>query len=187
MIRLCACLRAQPGFIRPNDQSAATWPPPAVHREERRQFWAVITMGQTIEDAASVAGVSPAVGTRWFREAGGMPPAGFASSAKPPSGRYLQLAEREEIVLLRTQRLGVREIARQLDRAASIISRELRRNAATRGEVWTIGQRPRSGMPTARRASWPSWWSIRPCATTCRRVWPARWLPRTERRSMDRP
>ena len=62
-----------------------------------------------------------------------MPPAGFASSAKPPSGRYLQLAEREEIVLLRTQGLGVREIARQLDRAASIISRELRRNAATRG------------------------------------------------------
>jgi len=83
-----------------------------VQREERRQFWAVITMGQTIEDAASVAGVLPAVGTRWFREAGGMPPAGVASSAKPPSGRYLQLAEREEIVLLRTQGLGVREIAR---------------------------------------------------------------------------
>jgi hypothetical protein len=62
-----------------------------------------------------------------------MPPAGFASSAKPPSGWYLQLAEREEIVLLRTQGLGVREIARQLDRAASTISRELRRNAATRG------------------------------------------------------
>ncbi|KWT95997.1 hypothetical protein APY03_2304 [Variovorax sp. WDL1] len=30
---------------------------------------------------------------------------------------------------------GVREIARQLGRAASTISRELRRNAATRGGV----------------------------------------------------
>ena len=178
MIRMCACLRAQPGFISPNDQSAVTWPPPAVQREERRQFWAAITTGQTSEDAASVAGVSPAVGTRWFREAGGMPPAGFASSAKPPSGRSLQFAEREEIVLLRTQGLGVREIARQLDRAVSTISRELRRNAATRGGG--LDYRATSGTPTARRASWPSWWSIRPCATTCRSVWPARWLPRTE-------
>ncbi len=62
-----------------------------------------------------------------------MPPAGFASSAKLPSERYLQFAEREEIALLRAQGLGVREIARQLGRAASTISRELRRNAATRG------------------------------------------------------
>ena len=45
----------------------------------------------------------------------------------------MQFVEREEIALLRTQGLGVREIARQLDRAASTISRELRRNAATRG------------------------------------------------------
>ncbi|GEO43375.1 IS30 family transposase [Skermanella aerolata] len=50
-----------------------------------------------------MAGVSPAVGTRWFREAGGMPPAGFALSAKPPSGRYLLFAEREEIALLWAQ------------------------------------------------------------------------------------
>ena len=107
--------------------------PPAAQREERRQFWAAITTGQTSEDAASVAGVSPAVGTRWFREAGGMPPAGFGSSSKPPSGRYLLFAEREEIALLRAQGHGVREIARRLERTASTISRELRRNAATRG------------------------------------------------------
>ena len=53
----------------------------------------------------------------------------------PLSGRYLSFDEREEISLLRAQRVGVREIARQLGRAASTISRELRRNgnAATRG------------------------------------------------------
>jgi IS30 family transposase len=41
--------------------------------------------------------------------------------------------EREEIALLRAQGGGVREIARQLGRAPSTISRELPRNAATRG------------------------------------------------------
>ena len=48
------------------------------------------------------------------------------------SGRYLLFAEREEIALLRAGRCGVREIARQLGRSPSAISRELRRNAATR-------------------------------------------------------
>ncbi|GAA0969585.1 hypothetical protein GCM10009550_76450 [Actinocorallia libanotica] len=51
----------------------------------------------------------------------------------PLSGRYLSFSEREEIALLKAQGAGVREIARLLDRAPSTISRELRRNAATRG------------------------------------------------------
>jgi len=49
------------------------------------------------------------------------------------SGRYLTFANREEIALLRAQDLGVREIARRLDQAKSTVSRELQRNAATRG------------------------------------------------------
>jgi IS30 family transposase len=57
----------------------------------------------------------------------------FRSSAKPLSGRYLSLAEREEIALLRVQGHSMREIGRRLGRSASTISRELRRNAATRG------------------------------------------------------
>jgi IS30 family transposase len=51
----------------------------------------------------------------------------------PLSGRYLSFEEREEIALLRAQGAGIRQIARQLGRAPSTISRELRRNAATRG------------------------------------------------------
>jgi IS30 family transposase len=50
----------------------------------------------------------------------------------PLSGRYLSFAEREEIALLRAQKLGVREIARRVGRSPSTISRELRRNAGTR-------------------------------------------------------
>ena len=61
-----------------------------------------------------------------------MPPSHLAPSAKPLSGRYLSFAEREEIAIWRAQRHGVREIARRLARAPSTISRELRRNAATR-------------------------------------------------------
>src|SRR4051812_39900787 len=44
--------------------------PGVARREDRRQFWAAIAAGLTSEDAARRAGVSPAVGTRWFREAG---------------------------------------------------------------------------------------------------------------------
>jgi transposase-like protein len=82
----------------------------------------------TSEEAAVEAGVSPAVGVRWFREGGGMP----TVTQAPLSGRYLSFAEREEITVLRAQGCGVREIARQLGRSPSTVSRELRRNAGTR-------------------------------------------------------
>ena len=107
--------------------------PGVARREDRRRFWAAIALGLASEAAAARVGVSPAVGARWFREAGGMPPSTLAPSSKPLSGRYLSLAEREEIALWRVQGHGVREMARRLGRAGSTISRELRRNAATRG------------------------------------------------------
>jgi IS30 family transposase len=53
-------------------------------------------------------------------------------SLAPLSGRYLSFVEREEIAILRAKGTGVREIARQVQRSPSTISRELRRNAATR-------------------------------------------------------
>jgi hypothetical protein len=49
-----------------------------------------------------------------------------------PTGRYLSFVEREEIAILRAQDHGPREIGRRIGRDASTISRELRRNAATR-------------------------------------------------------
>jgi transposase, IS30 family len=97
-------------------------------REGRQWFWAAIARGVSSEDAAAAAGVSAAVGVRWFREGGGMPPL----SPRPPSGRYLSFGERREIALLRAGGAGVREIARRLRRAPSAVSRELRRDAATR-------------------------------------------------------
>jgi IS30 family transposase len=102
--------------------------PPVGRREHRQRFWAAIARGLSSEDAAAEAGVSSAVGVRWFRDGGGMP----SLSRAPLSGRYLSFAEREEIALSCARDCGVVEIARQLGRSPSTISRELRRNAATR-------------------------------------------------------
>jgi IS30 family transposase len=103
--------------------------PPTGRREHRVRFWAAISRGVSSESAAVEAGVAAVIGVRWFREGGGMP----SVTVAPLSGRYLSFAEREEIALLRARGYGVREVARRLGRAPSTISRELRRNAATRG------------------------------------------------------
>ena len=102
---------------------------PSPSRAVQRQFWRLIATGVTTAEAAIAVGVSVPVGMRWFRHAGGMPSLSLAE----PSGRYLSFEEREEIALMRAKDKGVREIARELGRDPATISRELRRNAATRG------------------------------------------------------
>ena len=61
-----------------------------------------------------------------------MPSTTLAPWSEAPSGRYLSFTEREEVALCRAQSVGIREIARRLSRSPSTISREVRRNAATR-------------------------------------------------------
>ena len=56
----------------------------------------------------------------------------FRSVSRATIGRYLSFPEREEIALLRARGCTMREAARQLGRSPSTISREVRRNAATR-------------------------------------------------------
>jgi IS30 family transposase len=106
--------------------------PPTTRREVRRRFWRAIAEGMHTTAAADAAGVSQPAGQSWFVEAGGVPPL----SLDEPSGRYLSFAEREEIAILFAQEVGVREIARRLGRDPATISRELRRNAATRSGKW---------------------------------------------------
>ena len=105
---------------------------PGVNQREAEQaFWVHNAAGGSSEEAALANGVSQPVGTRWFREAGGMVPISLAGR----SGRYLSFAEREELALLKAQGLAVREVARQMVRSPSTVSRELRRNATTRSGV----------------------------------------------------
>jgi IS30 family transposase len=103
--------------------------PQAGLKGERLLFWQAIAQGHSTEKSAERAGVSAAVGARWFRYGGGMPDI----SLEAPTDRYLTLPEREEIALLKAKGDGVREIARHIGRDPSTVSRELRRNAATRG------------------------------------------------------
>lgn len=119
-------LRKSARALRPPMRSPGR--PPGWRREHKVRFWRAIARGLSSESSAEAAGVSPAVGTRWFRESGGMSTVSTASL----SGRFLSFAEREEIAILHAQEHTVRDIARRLGRSPSTISRELRRNAATR-------------------------------------------------------
>ena len=59
--------------------------PPAWQRDQQQRFWVEIAKGTSSEEAAVLVGVASVVGSRWFREAGGMRPI----SLQPLSGRYL--------------------------------------------------------------------------------------------------
>jgi IS30 family transposase len=129
------------------------WSPgrPSVARgEDRQRFWRTIAAGHPTEAAAAAAGVSVAVGSRWFRDSGGMP----SISLRPLSGRYLSFSEREEIAILHAQDRGVREIARRLGRSPSTISRELCRNASTRSHA-VVYRATTAQWHAERRASRP--------------------------------
>ena len=93
-------------------------------RQVGREFWRLFATGLSTEAAAAGVGVSVGRGSRWFREGGGMPTLELSEL----TDRYLSMAEREEVAVLRGQ-VSVREIAPPLGRSPSTISRDLRRNA----------------------------------------------------------
>ncbi|MFD7157704.1 IS30 family transposase [Kribbella sp. NPDC059898] len=101
---------------------------PLLPRELQRAFWLRVRSGLSYEDAGRVVGVAPRTVVRWVRQGGGMPMVELGVV----SGRYLSLAEREEIAIGLAERCSVREIARRLGRSASTVSREIKRNSATR-------------------------------------------------------
>nr|WP_172582547.1 IS30 family transposase [Subtercola boreus] len=80
-------------------------------------------------------------GYRWIKAAGGQIPARKIVG----SGRYLTQDDRLVIADLRLSGTGVRAIARELHRAPSTISRELRRN----GRANTLAYRPHAAQKRA--------------------------------------
>jgi IS30 family transposase len=90
------------------------------------EYWRLVLSGMGTVEACRVVGISRKTGYRWRAEYGGHPPERLAEHER--SGRYLSLLERQRIATLRERGLGVREIGQRLGRAASTISRELRRN-----------------------------------------------------------
>lgn len=126
--RRCAMARRQQQSDRALRPSMRSPGRPIPARQVERAFWRLIAQGKRTEEVALELGVSTPVAVRWFRHAGGMPPVSLAE----PSGRYLSFAEHEKVALLKAQGLGVRAIAHALSRDPGTVSRELRRNVATR-------------------------------------------------------
>lgn len=97
------------------------------------------------------AGASAQLCPPWFREAGGMPPTHMAPWAKPRTGRYLFFSEREDIAMELAKGVGIRADACKLGRSPSTVSREIRRNAATRSS--RLDYRPSTAQWHADRAA----------------------------------
>jgi IS30 family transposase len=90
------------------------------------RYWQLILAGVGTVEACRAVGVGRKTGYRWRAEVGGSAPLMLHEAHR--SNRYLSLLERQRIATLRGQGLGVREIARRLDRSPSTVSRELHRN-----------------------------------------------------------
>jgi len=94
--------------------------------EVESRYWQLLLSGIGTVQACQLVGITRKTGYRWRAENGGVPPVRVAEAAR--SNRYLSLLERQRIATLRGQGLGMREIARRIDRSPATVSRELRRN-----------------------------------------------------------
>ena len=101
---------------------------PAAPRALQAQFWEGMRSGLGIQEAGQAAGVSPVLAFKWFKQAGGVK----SNGPRPAVGRYLSVAEREEIAVGLASGESVRAIAARLGRAPSTVSREVRRNSRGR-------------------------------------------------------
>ena len=109
--------------------------------EKQEWFARLITQGMSYSEACRIVGINRRTGTRWrygrtilntAGEAVHYPPVRL-TAPKAPHPRYLSLIERTTIADLHRVGVGVRGIAEELGRAASTVSRELRRNTDGRG------------------------------------------------------
>ena len=127
---------------------------PDLPREHERRFWRAIRAGLTLREATESAGASLGWGARLLAKAGGVNP---TKTTEPSGGRYLRFEEREEIMRLQASGMGVREIAREIDRNPSTVSRELKRAAGVRGYRASMAQthadRGRRGPRNAKLAT----------------------------------
>ena len=84
-------------------------------RDARVRFWEGVRAGLGLGEAVAAAGLNWPP-QRWFAEAGGVK----GNGPGPVSGRYLSLAEREEIAVGLAARKSLRQIARELGRPVSV-------------------------------------------------------------------
>lgn len=163
------------------------WSPgrPSVARwEDGQRLWRAIARGASSEGAAVEAGVSQAVGSRWFRDGGGMPPilVGPALGALPLVCRAGRDRDPSRPGCERAWDLAVSAVPRRRSRGSCAGTH---RHAVTRS---CPERRRRSGTPSDARAarrsrSWPR---TSGCASTCRIGSPERSSGRTASRCPGR-
>ncbi|MEU0572340.1 helix-turn-helix domain-containing protein [Nonomuraea sp. NPDC005983] len=100
---------------------------------ERAAYLRLVQRGLSNEEACRIVGINSRTGRRWRngrnptgKHVGALP----ITSAAPPDvcGRYLNETERIHIADRVREKASIREIARELGRAPSTVSREIRRN-----------------------------------------------------------
>ena len=106
-----------------------------VPRVVRVEFWELVRAGVGWRTAAVRCGVPEQTAGGWFRQAGGVKSLG----SYPVGGRYLSVAEREEIAVGLAAGRPLRAIARQIGRPASTVCREVARNRTTKGAYRALG------------------------------------------------
>jgi IS30 family transposase len=123
------------------------WSPLSV----RLAFWRGLDEGLPTSVAARAAGVSRATAYRWLSEDRQVLPSPFQNFAVTRAGS-LSLREREEIGFHLARGQGVRQIAAELGRAPSTISREVARNRVydryvpsfAQEQTWARARRPKA-------------------------------------------
>jgi transposase, IS30 family len=106
-----------------------------VPRAVRVEFWELVRAGVGWRQAGPRCGVPRQTAEVWFRQAGGV----ASNGAHRVGGRYLGVAEREEIALGLAAGRSLRVIAAGLGRPASTVCREVARNRTGRGRYRALG------------------------------------------------
>ncbi|MGU3432031.1 IS30 family transposase [Actinomycetes bacterium M1A6_2h] len=107
---------------------------PVVPRSVQELFWAERVSGKSVRDAAIAVGVSKTMGRWWVQACGGIRP----RRRPPSSGRFLDLLERVRIESLLTAQWTFTAIARELGRAVSTVSREVKAHSNYRGKYSAV-------------------------------------------------
>jgi transposase, IS30 family len=119
---------------------------PAAPRAVQVVFWEGVRSGLGVAEAGVAAGVGPGKAVAWFRQAGGVK----SNGPRRAGGRYLSVAEREEIAVGLAAGESVRSVARRLGRAPSTVSREIGRNSRGRRQYRALAAQGQAQRRAAR-------------------------------------
>ncbi|MCM3812134.1 IS30 family transposase [Streptomyces sp. DR7-3] len=110
---------------------------------EREVYLQLMQQGHSNREASRIVGINPRTGKRW-RNGWHSPPRGkpkppiTVEAPAPQPSRYLRETDRIHIADRLREKASMRQIAAELGRSPSTISREIRRNGALRrGRDWT--------------------------------------------------